>query len=224
MFDRVIYFGCAMSFGRKQKPKRDPKRKKYLQKNKWTVFLFVWMFITIYWFLIAVGEFPDEYISDWSNEYSTISNYPAFLEEHSISPNLLVNPLFVLCASMGISVVIIVMTGRLWLIIILVPMIPCAFSFWGLIGLSWTTQLYHVDTIDYVDHIYHLTYGEDSGDMLDEKYLVLFTCDGNGEICSSRVIVDYQYASRDSRFMIDYQTPQVQVVSDNQIVFTLEDD
>ena len=211
-----------MTLGRKQKQKRDAGKNRP-QKNKWTVFLFVWLFVATYWFLFAVGELPNAYISDWSREYGTVSNYSEFIEEHSLPSNLLANPFFVFCVGIAISIIIILMARRFWLIILLVPMFPCAFSFLGLMGLDWTTILYHVDTIEYEEYVYHLVYGKD-GDMLDEKYLVLFTCDDGGQICSSRVILGYQYASRDSRFLIDDQINQLQVVSDNRIVFTLEDE
>ena len=193
------------------------------KKNKWTIVLFVWMFIAIAWFIFAIGQLPDQYISVWSDDYRTISNYSTFIETHAFSSNLLVNPLFVLCIGIIISINITLMSRQWWLIILLIPMILSAcFLFWSLISQDGTTQLYHIDTINHEEHVYHLMFGKDNGDMLDKKYVLLFTCDNSGEICTSRGIVN-PYASPNSQIVFD-ENNHLQIMSESQIIFTLDDD
>jgi hypothetical protein len=216
-----------MTFGRKHKHKRDDKAKRSNNRRGilWVSVLVVWIAIAIYWCSYTIALRQDAIIAISLEDLSIIPNYSELLGRYSLGLSTQLLPLIIPFVSVGICIRISLLARKWWLALITVLcLIPVGFMFAVVAGLSIVQGgiLYHLDTIENDGHVYHLTRHQViRGDVRSFGELLLLTCDDSGDVCTGSGIISYPNYS-DFNFSID-ENNQLQVVSDNRILFTLDD-
>lgn len=219
-----------MTSGEKQKRKCDDKLKQNPNRRamRWMIVLVMWIVFSGFWCLYTIALRKDGYGLTWYElNMSNISSYSGLLKIYSISPISQLLTLIIPFVSVGICIRISLFARRWWLVLItMLVLAPVGFLFALIASLTLHhgTALYHLDTIEKDEHVYHLTYHVIiRGDVRSYGSLLLLTCDDSGDVCTSRGIISFPNPSSGYRFLIN-ENNQLQVVHDRIIYYTLEDE